>query len=316
MGLRLIKRHFTFSCTRFLFIKGIHSISKDVLFSFIDNSPKVLKVVHLDGGQAVAVSLLPAWVYFLPPQVAPLTLKTRNLTNFRFSGCSLFWKTNFMFSGFSLFWKTNCVFKRLHFSTSKQACRCNWQTQKSMEFAFEMNQLIKFKKICKIFEFCFFFSPHIDHFSSLASKICARAYFFRTGLCVMGTVSTVKVQTVGIVSSRKSHEIRKPSNIGGGSKYSQTCHRGFFNLLNWQFFHRRLPFPTLGQLEPVDLSQPRPTGYPMCLFAHTWLRCRDQQKTALKLCLWCMGHSILFQHLSSQVWDLQSQETPIHSPSP
>lgn len=85
MGLRLIKRHFTFLCTRVLFIKGIHSISKGVLFSFIDNSPNVLKVVHLGGGQAVAVSLLPAWVYILPPQVAPLTLRTHNLTNFMFS---------------------------------------------------------------------------------------------------------------------------------------------------------------------------------------------------------------------------------------
>lgn len=64
LGLRLIKRHFTSSCTRFLFIKGIHSVSKGVLSSFIDNSPNVLEVVHLDGGQAVEVSLLPACCIF------------------------------------------------------------------------------------------------------------------------------------------------------------------------------------------------------------------------------------------------------------
>lgn len=33
---------------------------------------------------------------------------------------------------------------------------------KQLEFAFEMNQLIKLKNLCHIFEFCFIFSLHID----------------------------------------------------------------------------------------------------------------------------------------------------------
>lgn len=66
MGLRLIKRHFTFSCTRFLFIKGIHSISKGVLFSFIDSSPNVLKVVHLDGDrQLKCLCSQPRCIFYL-----------------------------------------------------------------------------------------------------------------------------------------------------------------------------------------------------------------------------------------------------------
>lgn len=172
MGLRLIKRHFTFLCTRFLFIKGIHSISKGVLFSFIDNSLNVLKVAHLGGGEAVAVSLLPAWVYFLPPQVAPLTLRTHNLTNF-------------MFSWFFLFWKTNFVFKRLHFSAWRQACHCNWQTQNSMECAFEMNQLIKLKNLCKIFEFCLISTPPPPQsfFFSHLQNLCMSLFLLDGALC-------------------------------------------------------------------------------------------------------------------------------------
>lgn len=176
MGLRLIKQHFTFSCTRFLFIKEIHSISKGVFFSFIDNSPNVLKVVYLSGGQAAAVPLLPAWVHFYLHKWL-LSLWKHNLTNF-------------VYSGFILFWKTNCVFKRLYFETSEQSCHCNQQPQKGMEFAFEMNQLkIQTAKSLQNLWVLFQFSPNTDHFSSLASKICAWACFFRIGRCGTGAVS-------------------------------------------------------------------------------------------------------------------------------
>lgn len=170
MGLRLIKQHFTFSCTRFLFIKGIHSFSKGVFFSFIDNSPNGLKVVYLSGGQAATVPLLPAWVYFYLHK----WLWKHNLTNF-------------MFSGFIPFWKTICIFKSLYFETSEQSCQ---QPQKSIEFAFEMDQLkIQTEKSLQNLWALFHFSPNTDNFSPLAFKICARACFFRTGLCGMGVVS-------------------------------------------------------------------------------------------------------------------------------
>jgi len=296
MGLRLIKQHFTFSCSSFYSLKGFTLFPRVFFFPLL--------TIHL--------TKLHSWVGTgsccgSAPSLGILSTST--------SGSSHTENTQpdklHVFRIHSFLKDKLCLGKAAFFSLKTG----NSQTQKGMEFALEMNQLLKFKTLFKIFEFCLIFFPHIDHFSSLASKTCARACFFGTGPCVMGTACTGKAHTEGIIWSRKSHEIRKPSNVGGGSKYPQTCHLDFFTSSTDSSFTGDCPFPHLVNLNLFIQARPEPRATPR-VHLHTRDLGVEINKTVLKFCLWCMGHSILFQHLSSQVWDLQSPETTTHSPSP
>lgn len=89
---------------------------------------------------------------------------------------------------------------------------------------------------------------------------------------------------------------------------------GLLCLLNWQFLHSRLPFPTLGQLEPVYLRQPCPT-----VILHVYLHTHGSDVDINRGHWWNFTSSVWDSPSCSsispqQVWDLRSQTTPHSQP--